>query len=103
MRGAIRSMVLGALPTSLPTMTAFAAEAEADDADDSAVTISPFGLGGGGFVFMPIPSFGVDLNPARFVKIGFTTQFLYAVAESAAYWGFGGSIWLAFGQIWPAA
>lgn len=57
----------------------------------------------GGFIFMPLPSFGVEFNPAPFVKIGLTTQFLYAVADPEDYWGFGASLWLAFGQVWPAA
>jgi hypothetical protein len=55
-----------------------------------------------GFIFMPIPSIGVELNPARLFKVGFSSQFVLAVAEPENFWGFGASVWLAFGQVWPA-
>jgi hypothetical protein len=55
----------------------------------------------GGFIFMPMASTGVEFNPIQYMKIGLTFQFLYAVANPESFWGFGGSLWLAFGQIWP--
>jgi hypothetical protein len=56
-----------------------------------------------GFIFMPMATMGVEINPTAWMKIGFNVLFLYGVAEPEDYWGFGGGVWLAFGQIWPAA
>jgi hypothetical protein len=55
-----------------------------------------------GFIFMPMATMGVEVNPTAWMKIGFNVTFLYGVAQPEDFWGFGGSIWLAFGQIWPS-
>lgn len=57
----------------------------------------------GGFIFMPMATMGVESNPTAWMKIGFNFLYMYAVAQPERFWGFGGSVWLAFGQIWPAA
>jgi len=56
----------------------------------------------GGFIFMPMATMGVEVNPTQWMKIGFNVMFLYAAADPEDFWGFGGGVWLAFGQVWPA-
>jgi hypothetical protein len=56
----------------------------------------------GGFIFMPMSTLGVEINPTAFMKIGFNVTMMYAVANPEDFWGFGGGFWLAFGQTWPA-